>query len=114
MTDFKKSSERRWRISVILTSITNANKNNRIVSEEKLVLEAMDQFGISIRTAKMYLNELEMRNSIVRYAGEVWTKQKWDQAGNILTEGIKLIDSESSLMEEEKKERARKIEEGID
>jgi len=106
-----KSRERKYRIDVILFSIRKANSNDKIVSEEKLILEIVKNFNVSPRTAKIYLNELELKRAIVRYAGEVWDKDFWDKAGNILTEKLTLEDPEDKLMETERRKRLK--EEGL-
>jgi len=115
-----KSEQRKWRIGILKTAITQANSINKIVFEEKLIVEAMDKFNVSARTIKEYLNELEMKNILVRYKGEVWEKETWDKMGNILTErkltdenGIisinpsPLKDDENNAMLEEKEKRIK-------
>lgn len=100
-----KAKERRYRVEVVLSSIKTANELGKVISEEKLILEIIDKFGVSVRTAKTYLNELELRNSIVRYAGEVWSRDYWDEAGDILTKNRTLRDTEQDLMLDERKQR---------
>jgi len=97
-----KSNERKYRIGIILSSIKLSNSEDRVIFEEKLTLEIMEKFNISLRTAKSYLTDLEIRGAIVRYAGEVWDKEAWDRIGNILTENRTLKDPEEELMLREK------------
>ena len=105
---------------MIQSSINKANELGKIISEEKLIVEILQQFNVSSRTAKEYLKELEIRNTIVRFKGEVWNKFHWEKMGNILTERTitdengnsfpnpsPLHDEEHDQMIKEKKERIK-------
>lgn len=71
----KQQEIRVGKLSTILKSIRNCEKDFQNAVEEKLISEIQLRWGCARRTALEYLSTLEAADKIVREGGIVWTHE---------------------------------------